>query len=154
MLFLSLTSFTIFKADRDCLSSTKFSILLMWPWMYSNSSFLQFFYFSAVLPTGRVWHKAFFKVGPGAGPLPRPVRHFQKCLQAPKKGCLRRQAITPPPRRVKSWGTALWGSRYIQKTGHTRPYPCRWYHGRLKCASSTGFNWFFWICLVSSFLTF
>ena len=31
--------------------------------------------------TGGVWHKAFFQVGPGAGPKPIRARHFQKCLR-------------------------------------------------------------------------
>ena len=31
-------------------------------------------------PSGRVWHKAFFKVGPGAGLEPTRARHFQKCV--------------------------------------------------------------------------
>ena len=34
-----------------------------------------------------------------------------------------------------------WGSRYIPKTGHTRPDPCRWHHGRSKCDPSIGFCW-------------
>ena len=34
MLFLLLTSFTVSYALRDCLFSTEFLILLIWPWMY------------------------------------------------------------------------------------------------------------------------
>ena len=34
--FLSLSSFFVF---RDCLSSSEFPILLIWPWMYSSCSF-------------------------------------------------------------------------------------------------------------------
>ena len=37
--FLPLTSFTIFHAIHDCLSSTEFLILLIWPWMYSTCCF-------------------------------------------------------------------------------------------------------------------
>ena len=39
MLFLSLTSFTVCHAIRDCLSSTEFLILLIWSWIYSICSF-------------------------------------------------------------------------------------------------------------------
>ena len=38
-LFLLLTSFTVRHAIWDCLSSTEFLILLIWPWMYSICSF-------------------------------------------------------------------------------------------------------------------
>ena len=63
---------------------------------------------SSVPPSGRVWHKALLKVGPGSGPKPRRARQLPKCLgprrHSPKKGRLRRQAINlNPPRRVKAW---------------------------------------------------
>ena len=32
--FLSSTSFTVCRANLDCLSSTEFLILLIWPWRY------------------------------------------------------------------------------------------------------------------------
>ena len=35
VLFILLTSFTVCHAIRDCLSFTKFLILLSWPWIYS-----------------------------------------------------------------------------------------------------------------------
>ena len=38
-LFPFLTSFTVCHAIHDCLSSTQFLILLIWPWMYSHCSF-------------------------------------------------------------------------------------------------------------------
>ena len=38
--FLLLTSFTIFHTIHDCLSSTEFLILFIWPWMYSSCSYL------------------------------------------------------------------------------------------------------------------
>ena len=64
-------------------------------------------YLSSVPLTGRVWHKTFFKVVPGAGREPTRVQHSQKCLgprrHSPKKGHLRRQAINlTSPRRVKT----------------------------------------------------
>ena len=40
VLFYSFFSFTFWHANCDCLSSTEFLILLMWPWMYSSFSFL------------------------------------------------------------------------------------------------------------------
>ena len=43
VLFLLLTSFTVCHAIRDCLSSTEFLILLIWPWMYSIYSFCNIF---------------------------------------------------------------------------------------------------------------
>ena len=36
---LLFTSFTVYYANCDCLSSIKFLILFIWPWMYSNCSF-------------------------------------------------------------------------------------------------------------------
>ena len=39
VLFLLLTSFTVCHTIQDCLSSTKFLILLIWSWMYSVCSF-------------------------------------------------------------------------------------------------------------------
>ena len=36
VLFLPLTSFTVYPANHDCLSSSEFLILLIWYWMYSN----------------------------------------------------------------------------------------------------------------------
>ena len=38
MLFIPLISFTVYHANRDCLFSTEFLILSIWPWMYSNCS--------------------------------------------------------------------------------------------------------------------
>ena len=39
MIFHVLTSFTVCHSVDDNLSSTEFQTLLIWPWMYSNSSF-------------------------------------------------------------------------------------------------------------------
>ena len=61
-------------------------------------------YVSRAPPNGRIWHKAIFKVSPGApvgsknalGPVGIPL----------KRGNLKHQAINiVPPRRVRAWGT-------------------------------------------------
>ena len=75
-------------------------------------------YLTNVPPEGRVWHKAFFLGRSGRGPWSRCVRRLQKCLvsrrHSPKKKRLWRQAINlTPPRRVKTWVTALWNSRKL-----------------------------------------
>ena len=75
------------------------------------------------------------------------ARHSPKCLgprwRFSKWARLKRQAINlASPRRVRAWGTTPWGSRYVNpETWHTRPDPCRWYHGRPKCVPSTGSSW-------------
>ena len=47
---------------------------------YIHSTLVSLRYFLTISPIGQVWHKAFFKVCPGAGPLLRLVRHSPKCL--------------------------------------------------------------------------
>ena len=70
-------------------------------------------WYSLTAPSNRqVWHKAFVKVGPDAGPEPRRSRRLQICLgprrQSPKEWCLRRQAINlTPPKKVKACGDGL-----------------------------------------------
>ena len=58
-------------------------------------------YFLYIPPTGRVWHKAFFKVGLGTGPLLRHAQQFHQCFgphqHSPKKGCLKCQMINLAP---------------------------------------------------------
>ena len=65
-------------------------------------------YLLTLPPNRQVWHKSFFKVGPGAGSELTRARRLQKChgprRHSPKEGRLRRQAINlAPPMRVKDW---------------------------------------------------
>ena len=60
-------------------------------------------------PNRQVWHNAFIKVSPGAGPKPTRARRLQKRFgprrYSPKEGLLRRQAINLTPlKSVKAWG--------------------------------------------------
>ena len=101
-------------------------------------------YLSTVPPIGRVWHKAFFKMGPDTGLLPIRARHYPKFpgprRHSPKKRRPRHQAINlTPPRRVKAWWRRP--PEACPVTWHTRPDPCRWHHGQPKCDPSTGSSW-------------
>ena len=100
----------------------------------------------SVPPTGRVWHKAFLKVNSGAGPQPRQTQYSPKCLgphgHSPKKSRLRCHAINlTPPKRVKACLDAPLKLEVCPERRHTRPDPCRWYHGPPKRDPSTGFSW-------------
>ena len=76
------------------------------------SDFMVFFrrlsYLLYVPSTGRVWHKAFLKVGPSAGPLPWYTQCLQKCF-GPRRYFLkkRRQVMNlAPPIWVRARGTS------------------------------------------------
>ena len=56
VLFLQLTSFTVCHTIRDCLSSTKFLILLIWNWKYSFCSFWYVFVLSELSKVSKDWH--------------------------------------------------------------------------------------------------
>ena len=76
-------------------------------------------------PNGQVWHKVFFKVGPGSEPELTRARRLQKCLgprrHSPKEGHLRRPAINlTPPKRVKVWGD---GSLKLEEINHPTRMP-------------------------------
>ena len=102
-----------------------------------------FMHLSYAPPTGRVQHKAFFKVCLGTGPLLRHVRWLPKYLglrrHSSKKGRLSGQAINlAPPRRVRTWGDSFMkvglprqprqaassGSLDRVKRGHQRQLTC------------------------------
>ena len=92
---------------------------------------------------GQVRHKAFFKVGPVAGPEPTIVWHFQKYLgprrHSSKEGRLRHQAINITPlKRVKGWGDSPLRPEGFPVPRRTRPDPCRWQHSRPTSDPTTG----------------
>ena len=59
--FLLLTLFTVCHAFRDCLSSTKFLIVLIRPWMYSIYSFwCGWLGFKVYQPLLVIWHQIHF----------------------------------------------------------------------------------------------
>ena len=65
-------------------------------------------YLSTIPSTGRVWHKAFFMVDQGTGPLPRCTWQLQKCLGLRRHSAKKGGPQTPgdkstPPMSVRAW---------------------------------------------------
>ena len=97
------------------------SDLLLWIPSHGrqNRTYIQR-YLSSLQPNGRVWHKAFVKVDPGAEPYPSRAWHSQKYLgprrHFPKKGAPQASGDKPnPPKRVKAWEDGPRGLRYVPR---------------------------------------
>ena len=82
-----------------------------------SSDYLVYFCYSLhASPNGRLRHKTFLKVGPGAGLLPRHVWRLQNA-SSPVRIPLKMVPQVPsdkPPSRITAWvGAALWGLRRV-----------------------------------------